>query len=168
MICVKCHTFKASSEFVVADPLLSLLHLLNGFVWSWDPLPGWSCVQPGAGLRRPCRSLPTGDASRRQPWSKPGWTGRRIQLLWAQRSVGASKRFCCPSNSSFSVTKQSLRYVNPRFAPMINAGKQPAVKIYHCRSIAPGYPTVLTVIDGPRGSCKHLFVPSACLLICWQ
>lgn len=67
---------------------------------------------------------------------------------------------------SFSLMKQSLRYVNPCFAPVINAGKQHAVKIYHCRSIAPSYPTVLKIIDGLRGSCKHLFVPSAGLLVC--
>lgn len=67
---------------------------------------------------------------------------------------------------SFSLMKRSLRYVNPCFAPVINAGKQHAVKIYHCRSIAPSYPTVLKVIDGLRGSCKHLFVPSAGLLMC--
>ena len=74
--------------------------------------------------------------------------------------------FVALRKGSFSVMKQSLRYVNPCFGPMINAGKQPAVKIYHCRSIAPSYPTVLKVIDGLRGSCKHLFVPSACLLLC--
>lgn len=66
----------------------------------------------------------------------------------------------------FSLMKRTLRYVNPCFAPVINAGKQHAVKIYHCRSIAPRYPTVLKIIDGLRGSCKHLFVLSAGLLMC--
>lgn len=62
--------------------------------------------------------------------------------------------------------KEPLHCVNPGFAPMINAEKQHAVKIYHCRSIVPSYPTVLKIIGGLWGSCKHLFVPSACLLVC--